>query len=179
MKIINNLISFLLALIVMAVSITVSLYFFGLLSQSAVPDFFAALYGSWEAGIVTLILFLAASLLLYPFFISKKIKSTRIISSESGDISITISALKNLIRDRVMINRKIEDISIEIEDMPEGINIILNGNLTVPGDLPHISQEIQNDLKEHVKETVGIDVNKVEILIQDVKKKKKFPSTSE
>jgi len=179
MKIINNLISFFLALIVMAFSITVSLYFFGLLSQSAVPDFFAALYGSWEAGLIAVILFLAASLLLYPFFISKKVKSTKIISSESGDISITISALQNLIKDRVMIKRKIEDINIEIEDMPEGINIILNGNLTMPGDLPHISREIQDDLKEHVKETIGIDVNKVEILIQDVKKEKKLPSISE
>ncbi|MGM0603327.1 MAG: alkaline shock response membrane anchor protein AmaP [Bacillota bacterium] len=179
MKIINNLISFFLALIIMVLSITVSLYFFGLLSQTSVPDFFASLYGSWEAGLAAVILFLAASFLLYPFFISKKIKSTRIISSESGDISITISALQNLIKDRVMMKRKIEDISVEIKDMPEGINIILNGNLTVPGDLPQISREIQTDLQDHVKETVGIDVNKVEILIQDVKKEKKLPSISE
>jgi uncharacterized alkaline shock family protein YloU len=55
----------------------------------------------------------------------------------------------------------------------------LSGDLTVPGDLPAISENIQQDLKSYITKTTGIEVEKVQIRIDDVKKDNKLPKNVE
>jgi uncharacterized alkaline shock family protein YloU len=118
-------------------------------------------------------------LVIYPYFTDKKFKSTRLLTSESGDITITISALSNLIKDRVKEKEKFDNIKVKLEEMEAGLKIILSGDLTVPGDLPAISENIQQDLKSYITKTTGIEVEKVQIRIDDVKKDNKLPKNVE
>lgn len=175
MKIIQNIFSFLIALVLIVLTITLSLYSFGFLSANFVPDFIASTYNSWQAGIVNLMILVMALLVIYPYFTDKKFKSTKLLSSESGDITITISALSNLIKDRIKEKEKIDNIKVKLEEQEEALKIILSGDLTVPGDLPAISESIQHDLKNYIKDTTGIKVAKVQIRIDNVKKEKTLP----
>ncbi|MGP3779642.1 alkaline shock response membrane anchor protein AmaP [Halanaerobium saccharolyticum] len=179
MKIIQNIFSFLIALILIVLTITLSLYSFGLLSMNFIPDLISASYNNWQAAVVYLAFLIMALFVIYPYFTDRKFKSTRLLSSESGDITITISALSNLIKDRVKEKQRFDDIKIKLEEKEEGLKIILSGKLTVPGDLPAISESIQHDLKSYIKQTTGIQVEKVQIRIDDVRKDNKLPEEVE
>lgn len=179
MKIIQNIFSFLIALVLIVLTITLSLYSFGFLSVDLLPNLVSATYDSWQAAVIYLIFFIMAVFIIYPYFIDRKFKSTKLLSSESGDITITISALSNLIKDRVKEKEKFEDIRIKLEEQEEGLKITLGGTLSVPGDLPAISENIQHDLKSYIKQTTGIQVEKVQIQIDDVKKNAKLPEKVE
>ena len=179
MKIIQNIFSFGIALILIVLTISLSLYSFGLLSANFIPDLISQSYNSWQAAVIYLIFLVMSLIVIFPYFTNKKFRSTRLLSSESGDITITISALSNLIKDRVKEKEKFEDIKIKLEEKEEGLKITLSGNLTVPGDLPGISENIQHDLKSYIKETTGIQVAKVQIRIDDVKKENKLPEKVE
>ncbi|MFP4198576.1 MAG: alkaline shock response membrane anchor protein AmaP [Halanaerobium sp.] len=179
MKIIQNIFSFLIALILIVLTITLSLYGFGLLSAGFIPDLIARTYNSWQAAVVYLVFLLMSLFVIYPYFTDKKFKSTRLLSSESGDITITISAISNLIKDRVKEKERFEDIKVKLEEQEEGLKIILSGKLTVPGNLPAISENIQQDLKSYIKKTTGIEVAKVQIRIDDVRKDNNLPEDVE
>jgi len=179
MKIIKNIFSFTIALILIVLTIALSLYSFGLLSVNLIPDLILRSYNSWQAGVVYLAILLMSLFVIYPYFTDRKFKSTNLLSSESGDITITISALSNLIKDRVREKEKFDDLKVKLEEKEEGLKIILSGKLTVPGDLPAISENIQHDLKSYIKQTTGIQVEKVQIRIDDVKKDNKLPENVE
>ncbi|MFN2341394.1 MAG: alkaline shock response membrane anchor protein AmaP [Halanaerobium sp.] len=179
MKIIKNIFSFLIALILIVLTLTLSLYSFGLLSADFIPDLISRSYNSWQAAVVYLVFLLMSLFVIYPYFTDRKFKSTRLLSSESGDITITISALSNLIKDRVQEKERFDDIKIQLEEQEDGLKIILSGKLTVPGNLPAISENIQQDLKSYIKQTTGIQVAKVQIRIEDVRKDNKLPEKVE
>lgn len=179
MKIIKNIFSFLIALILIVLTLTLSLYSFGLLSVDFIPDLISRSYNSWQAAVVYLVFLLMSLFVIYPYFTDRKFKSTRLLSSESGDITITISALSNLIKDRVQEKERFDDIKIQLEEQEDGLKIILSGKLTVPGNLPAISENIQQDLKSYIKQTTGIQVAKVQIRIEDVRKDNKLPEKVE
>lgn len=179
MKIIQNIFSFLIALILIVLTITLSLYSFGILSINFIPDLIAKTHSNWQTTVVYLVIFLMSLSVIYPYFTDKKFKSTRLVSSESGDITITISALSNLIKDRIKEKEKFEDIKVKLEETDQGLKIILSGNLSVPGDLPAISENIQHDLKSYITKTTGIEVEKVQIRIDDVKKNNMLPKNVE
>lgn len=175
MKIIQNIFSFLIALVLIVLTTTLSLYSFGFLSASFIPNFIAAAHNSWQIGLINLFILIMSLLVIYPYFVDKKFKSTKLLSSESGDISITISALSNLIKDRIKEKEKFDNIKVKLEELEAGLKIILSGDLTVPGDLPTISKNIQHDLKNYIQDTTGIQVEKIQIKIDNVKKEKTLP----
>lgn len=179
MKIIQNIFSFIISLILIVLTITLSLYSFGLLSANFIPDLIAKSYNSWQAAVVYLVFLIMSLFIIYPYFTDRKFKSTKLLSSESGDITITISALSNLIKDRVREKQKIDNIKIKLKEQQEGLKIILSGDLTVPGDLPAVSENVQHDLKNYIKDTTGIQVEKVQIRINNVKKADKLPEEVE
>ncbi|MFW6001389.1 MAG: alkaline shock response membrane anchor protein AmaP [Halanaerobium sp.] len=179
MKIIKNIFSFIIALLVIILTITLSIYSLGLMSADYLPDLIRSTYNNWELAAVYLLIFIMSVFLLYPYFMEKKMKSTNLLKSESGDITITIDALSNLIKDRIKERQKFEDIRIKLNETEKGLKIILSGKLTVPGDLPAISENIQKDLKSYINQTTGIQVAKVQIQIEGVKKDENLPDKTE
>lgn len=179
MKIIRNIVSFISALILIVLTIIFSLYSFGLLSANLIPNLILRSYNNWQLGAIYLLLLLGALFVIYPYFTDEKFKSTHLLSSESGDITITVSALSNLIKDRVKEKEKFKDIKIKLKEQEAGLKIILNGKLTVPGDITSISEDIQRDLKKYIEETTGIQVSKIQIRIDAVKKDDELPEKVE
>jgi uncharacterized alkaline shock family protein YloU len=179
MKIIKNIFSFIIALLVIILTITLSIYSLGLMSANYLPDLIRATYNNWQLTVAYLVIFIMSVFLLYPYFIEKKIQSTNLLKSESGDITITIAALSNLIKDRINEREKFEDLKIKLDETEKGLKIILSGKLTVPGDLPTISEKIQKDLKNYINQTTGIQVAKVQIQIEGVKREKNLPDKTE
>jgi len=179
MKVIKNIFSFIIALMVIILTVTLSLYSFGLISADYLPQLLRLSYNNWQLAAVYLAFFIMAVIMVYPYFMDKSLKSTNLLSSESGDITITISALSNLIKDRVKEKEKFDDIKIELDELEEGLKIILRGKLSVPGDLPSISENIQHDLKNYINQTTGINVAKVQIQIEGVKQAKNLPDKKE
>lgn len=179
MKTIQNIFSFIIALILIVLTITLSLYSFGLLSANFIPDLISKSYNNLQMAIVYLIFLVLSIFIIFPYFTDVQSKSTNLLSSDSGDITITIAALTNLIKDRVKEKEEFDNIKVKLREREEGLTIILKGKLTVPGDLPAISESIQHDLKSYIKQTTGIAVEKVQIQIDDVVKSNKLPKKAE
>lgn len=179
MKIIQNLFSFLIALLLIIVTITLALYSFGILTIDLLPEIVRSTYNSWQYAIVYLVIFLMSIFIIYPYFSDSKLRSAKLLSSESGDISITITALANLVEERVKNKENFSDIKIKIEEAAAGLNIILSGKLTVPGNIAEISESIQRDLQTYIKETTGIQVEKIQINISAVEQANKLPENVE
>lgn len=170
MKLAYRVLVFIMTIIFMFVSIVLSFYAFGLAEKEFLTGFFEEVYMQWKYGLLFLIIFFAAASILYPFFSdNRNHKKTLVSSSELGDINITLKAIDNLIKNIVVDREGITDIKTELNSVESGLNINLSLKVFSNYSLPNLTDDLQNEIKKYLEDRAGIEVNKISILIDEVK----------
>jgi len=173
MKIAYRSLVFVMTIIIMFVSIVLAFYAFGFAQQNFLPALFENMYLEWEYGVLFLIIFLASSVILYPFFnIEKRYKKTLINSTELGDVNITLGAIDNLVKKVVKKREGIFDINTDINNGESGLDINLSIKVYSDYIIPQLTSELQKVVKSYLEDTTGVTVNNVKILINEIDNKK-------
>ena len=173
MKIAYRSLVFVMTIIIMFVSIVLAFYAFGFAQQNFLPALFENMYLEWEYGVLFLIIFLASSVILYPFFnIEKRYKKTLINSTELGDVNITLGAIDNLVKKVVKKREGIFDINTDINNGESGLDINLSIKVYSDYIIPQLTSELQKVVKSYLEDTTGVTVNNVEILVNEIDSEK-------
>ncbi|MBM7555232.1 alkaline shock response membrane anchor protein AmaP [Halanaerobacter jeridensis] len=173
MRFLDRFFILMLALLVVAISVGLASFYFGVVSQYEVANFVAELGGRAETLIVAAVLFLIAIRIIQLSFMSRnKDKQTIIGEGELGTVRITIEAINNFVKDVVRAEANTTDTQSKVKVTEEGLDVILNLTVYDKVKVPNLANQIQEQVKSEIEEAIGAKVDQVEVLIKAIEKPK-------
>lgn len=94
-------------------------------------------------------------------------RSVVVRSALTGDVSITVSAIKAIIMKAVRKVEGIREIEPSISNSPEGIKVYLHVAINPEYSVPEMTKDIQAIVKQYLEEIGGLDVAEIKILVDD------------
>jgi len=119
----------------------------------------------WILGILGVIGILISIMLLRNSLKSKIPTQTDVIVTSLGKIKITINALEFMAEKIAKQVSGVKETKPTIKSTSNGIAIFLKVSLAPDVNIPEITAQIQNKIKEHFSKVAGIDVEEVRILV--------------
>jgi uncharacterized alkaline shock family protein YloU len=135
---------------------------------------FATSQNRMMAGVVGIILVVLAIILLgWGLKFKRSAQSLVIDSNLSGEISITVPAIKTIIMRAVKKVEGIKEIRPVVSNRPDGLQIYLHLMVNPDYSMEEMGQSIQKVVKEYVEKIGGVQVAAVKILVDDFKAERK------
>jgi len=88
--------------------------------------------------------------------------------SALGQIKVSLQAVENLVEKVVFQVKGVREVKPRIFSTPEGVGIRVRASVTPEINVPEVSVEIQNLVKERVFEVTGISVSAVKVSIENI-----------
>ncbi len=85
-----------------------------------------------------------------------------------GQVRVTVPALENLVHKVASQVRGVREVRPRVTCLPDGVVIFVRAAVTPDTNIPRISEEIQNRVKEYVAEVAGVNVANVRILVDNI-----------
>lgn len=126
------------------------------------------IYGQWEAALIGAVCLLVSIRLLMAGLRSKRGKDTIVHKNDLGDVHITIDAVENLIEKTARHVRGVRAVKINIERKGHQLLVVVKATVSPESNVPSVSQEIQQRVHDHIKNTVGIELADVRILVENI-----------
>lgn len=128
----------------------------------------AHVYGQWEAALVGAVFFLVSIRLLLAGLRSRKVKDTIVHHNDMGDVHISLDAVENLVEKVVRHMRGVRGIKVKVALAAQGITVRIKAVVSPESHVPTVAAEIQNRVHEYIKNTVGIDLADVQVMVENI-----------
>lgn len=109
------------------------------------------------------------------FWISlRKPRGKHVVLAESalGQIRVSLQAVENLVEKVVSQINGVREVKSRMVSVPQGIGIQVRAAVTPDVNVPEVSVEIQNRIKEQVFAVTGLSVNTVRVSIENISAQK-------
>lgn len=109
------------------------------------------------------------------FWVSlRKPRGRHVILAESalGQIRVSLQAIENLVEKVVSQIHGVREVKPRMVSVPQGVGIQVRASVTPDVNVPEVSVEIQNRVKERVFEVTGLTVNTVKVSIENISAQK-------
>lgn len=126
------------------------------------------IYGQWEAALIGAVFLLVSVRLLLAGLRSKRGKDTIVHQNDLGDVHITIDAIENLIEKTARHTRGVRAVKISVGRKGQRLEVVVKATVSPESNVPSVSKEIQQRVHDHIKNTVGIDLAEVRILVENI-----------
>lgn len=125
--------------------------------------------GRWEASLVGLVFFLVSIRLLLAGTRSKNNRSqTMIIHNSMGDVHIAIDAIENLVMKASRHAKGVRGVKAKASYQQDGLRVSVKAVISPDTHVPEVTAEMQQLIQESVKETLGIDLIHVNIVVENI-----------
>lgn len=169
MGIIDRVILSIYTLLLIFLSLGVILLSLRLISLDIMWTSFSYIYGQWEAGVVSLVFLLVSLRLLLAGLRPSRRKDTIVHHTGMGDIHISLHAVENLVEKVARHTRGVRGAKIAVDYGEQtGLKISIRAAVSPESNVPGVSTEIQQRVKEYIKSTVGIDLVDIDILVENI-----------
>jgi uncharacterized alkaline shock family protein YloU len=174
MNLFNRFIIFIIIMLFMFASLILTIYSFGLSSDSFLSEKINFLYDKWQSGVIFLIAFILGAWVIYPFFTGGNKSTTLIKETGLGEIDITLEALNKLVESISLQQEGIVDINTNLKARDSGIYISLKGKVITGVPIQDISSNLQETVKAYIEDTTGVKVREVKVLVDGINEEKRF-----
>lgn len=99
---------------------------------------------------------------------SKKIEQALLHRGDAGEVTITLTALENLVIRASRQVKGIREVKPRVKILPEGVAILLEVSVTPEQNLPALAQTLQETVRNYVTATTGLESVEVRILINGI-----------
>lgn len=121
-----------------------------------------------SVGLVAVVILVIAIIMLATSLkFESQPRSVVVRSALTGDVSITVSAIKAIIMKAVRKVEGIREIEPSISNSPEGIKVYLHVAINPEYSVPEMTKSIQAIVKQYLEEIGGLDVAEIKILVDD------------
>lgn len=124
--------------------------------------------GQWEAGLLGMVFFLVSLRLLLAGIRTRRIKDTIVHHTDMGDVHISLDAIKNLVEKTARHTRGVRGVKVRVNHDGQGLKVALNAVISPENNVPNVSEELQKRVNEYIKNTVGIQLIDVQILVENI-----------
>ncbi|MGI5921981.1 MAG: alkaline shock response membrane anchor protein AmaP [Syntrophomonadaceae bacterium] len=119
-------------------------------------------------GVVAVVVIILSLMVLMSMLNKKKPSESIIVDGNlSGQVSITVPAIKVIIMKAVRKVEGVKDIRPVVSNGPDGLLIYLHMMINPEHNIPEISKSIQAKVKDHIENIAGLQVAEVKILVDD------------
>ena len=126
------------------------------------------IYGRWEAALIGGVFFLVSIRLLLAGLRSRRGPSKIVHQTEMGVVEISIGAVEDLIAKPARHTRGVRNAKVHIKQLAEEVKVDLRIVVGPEYNIPKVAAEIQQRTQEYLKNTVGISMSEVRILVNDI-----------
>lgn len=161
---------FIYSLILTIVSGVVLLYTFGLAYPMKLLSHL--FYYPYTNNVITLIV--AFILLSSLWFIVLSLRSNSknvnavVQDTELGQVRISINALENIVNRVTYQIKGVKEVKPKIFEANNGIGIFVEVLVAPDLNIPNMTKEIQNEIRDYLDEIVGLKVNNIRIFVQNI-----------
>lgn len=168
MGIIDRIILSIYTLLLAVLSVGVILISLGLIPLELIWTGISHISGQWEAGLVGVIFLLISIRLLLAGMRSKRVRDTIVNHNEMGDVHISLDAIKNLVEKTSRQTRGVRGVKVRVINNSKGLRVSLKAVVSPEVHVPSVSAELQQRIHEYIKNTVGVELVDVEILVENI-----------
>ncbi len=122
----------------------------------------------WAVGIVSALLLLVGLNLLFVNFHRRPGLPSVVHHTELGEIRVSITALENLVHRAARKVAGVKEIKPRIRPTGEGVMVLLEAVFLPDQNIPEISQQLQQQVKDYLQEAAGLDIIEVKVMVQNV-----------
>jgi uncharacterized alkaline shock family protein YloU len=124
--------------------------------------------GQWEFGLVGAVFLLVSIRLLLAGIRSRHVKDTIVHHTNMGDVHISLDAVKNLVEKTARHTRGIRGIKVRVTHDEQGLKVYLRAVVSPENNVPSVSEELQKRVHDYIKNTVGVELVDVQILVENI-----------
>ncbi len=168
MGIVDRIILSIYTLFLTFLSIGVILLSLRLISLDDVGTSISQISGQWEAGLVGAVFLLVSIRLLLAGMRSRRIKDTIVHHNEMGDVHISLDAIKNLVEKTARHTRGVRGVKVSVKHDGQGLKVSLKTVVSPEVHVPSVSAELQEKVHAYIKNTVGVEVVDVQVLVENI-----------
>ncbi|VBB08013.1 alkaline shock protein asp23 [Lucifera butyrica] len=125
-------------------------------------------YGRWEAALIGAVFFMVSIRLLLAGVRSRHAKDTIVHHTDMGDVHISINAIENLVEKAARHTRGVRGVKVAVGTVGEALKVNLKVIVSPESNVPAVSAEMQNKVNEYIKNTVGVELVDVRILVENI-----------
>ncbi|NLW25177.1 MAG: alkaline shock response membrane anchor protein AmaP [Clostridia bacterium] len=129
-------------------------------------------------GIIGVIGILSGLFIIRKTFKVPEPTQTEVIVTSLGQVKITISTLESMANKVARQITGVRETLTKVKSTPGGIAIFMQVSLTPEINIPEVTSQIQNELKEYFAKVAGIEVEEVRILVTKLNEAKNKPEKS-
>lgn len=176
MKILDAFISFIFSIIILVLSIAVILVLTGLTNESFIVDLineyvFNNTY--YNIVLITSIVLAVAALKTTIFHSRFKSKDTSpiLVATENGNVQIAQETITNTVKSVALKIPNIKDVNAKMLKKKKGIKIFANISVLANSNIKQVTEELQAQVIEVIKETTGVKVLDVDVKVKNIYEK--------
>ena len=102
----------------------------------------------------------------------KKLQHVVLSENAMGQVNVAVSAVEELVNKVTGRVHGVKEVSSQMLSSPAGVGIKIQASVSPEINVPNVSAEIQNAVKEKASEIFGLAVNNVEVHIESIAVKK-------
>lgn len=125
--------------------------------------------------VAVVILIIAVMMLVTGFKVESQPTSIVVNKALSGDVSISISAIKVIIMKAVRKVEGIREVEPTVSNGPAGVKVHLHVAINPDHPVPETTESIQNVVRKHLEEIGGLSVAEVKVLVDDFNEGSRAP----
>ncbi len=161
----------LISLFLLAVAIALILTAIPLIPLDNIRTGLEMMYGNILFVVVGIVLFIISLTIFSGAFNKGKLDRYVSQGGSHGEIRISFSAVESLILRVSRGNRQIKEIKTKITTGQGGLTILLKVVVLPETNIPEMIGNLQEAIKEHIEEMIGITVSEVKVLVEKVSAK--------
>jgi uncharacterized alkaline shock family protein YloU len=85
-----------------------------------------------------------------------------------GDVHISLDAIKNLVEKTARHTRGVRGIKVRVNHDGQGLKVYLKAVVSPENNVPSVSEELQKKVHEYIRNTVGVELVDVKILVENI-----------
>ena len=126
------------------------------------------IYGQWEAALIAAVFLMVSVRLLLAGLRSRGERETIVHHSDMGDIHISLDAVKNLVEKTARHVRGVRGVKVRVSHTGQGLAVFIRTVISPESNVPDVSAQIQERVYAYAKNTVGVELADVKILVENI-----------
>lgn len=126
--------------------------------------------GRWVTGIIGLgYLVFSARFILYGFSRRRYPSQSLTQDTELGEVRVSLGAVENLVRKTASQVRGVREVrTVVTRNKEAGIDVELSLVVSSDSNIPSLSDQVQNLIRDYVHTVVGVTVGQVKVLVDNI-----------
>ena len=126
------------------------------------------IYGQWEAALIGGVFFLISIRLLLAGVRSRRGPHKIVHQTDMGAVEISIAAVEDLIAKTARHTRGVRNAKVHVKQLGDEVKVEMKIVVGPEYNIPTVAAEVQQRTKEYLKNTVGVSLHEVHILVNDI-----------